>query len=148
MLDDAATSLAGLIGDARQRAIADGVRPIPTPVYRALLGYFPAGLLQQCRFTAGRLRALTVPQVALSYGDATAIALGDVVLFKTEQAADTGLKVWAHELTHVMQCQRWGIDGFADHYVRDHSAVEQEAIDTADRFAAWLARPDVPAGSH
>ena len=46
------------------------------------------------------------------------MTLGDVVLFKTEQMAETDLKVWAHELTHVMQYQRWGIEGFAERYVR------------------------------
>jgi hypothetical protein len=47
------------------------------------------------------------------------------------------VKVWAHELTHVMQFERWGVDGFADQYVRDSATVEQEAIDNANRFVAW-----------
>jgi hypothetical protein len=140
MLAYAGDALAALIEGARQQAIADGVRPIPTSVYRALLGYFPAALLRKCRFATGDSRALTLPALAFSYGDATAITLGDVVLFKKEQVADTDLKVWAHELTHVMQYQRWGIDGFANRYVRDSNAVEQEAIDNANRFAAWLPR--------
>ena len=136
--DDAGRALAALIGRARQQAIADGVRPIPAPVYRALLGYFPSTLLQRCRFAIGRPQALLLPEFGVSYGDATAITLSDVVLFKTEQAAETGLKAWAHELTHVMQCQRWGIDGFASRYVSDSDSVEQEAIDNANRFAIWL----------
>jgi len=138
LLEYAASALAALIQGARQQAIADGVRPIPPSVYRSLLGYFPAALLRQCRFAAGNSRALTLPALAFSYGDATAITLGDVVLFKNELVAETGLKVWAHELTHVIQYQRWGIEGFAEHYVRDSGAVEQEAIDNANRFVAWL----------
>ena len=67
----------------------------------------------------------------------TAITLGDVILFKSERLAETDLKVWAHELTHVMQYERWGVDGFADRYVRDSAAVEQEAIDNANRFMTW-----------
>jgi hypothetical protein len=141
LLEYASSALAELIHGARQQAIADGVRPLPAAVYRALLGYFPADLLQKCRFAAGSSRPLTLPALAFSYGDATAITLGDVVLFKTEQVADSDLKVWAHELTHVMQYQRWGIEGFADRYVRDSTAVEQEAIDNANRFAAWVKRP-------
>ena len=50
---------------------------------------------------------------------------------------ETDLKTWAHELTHVMQYQRWGVEGFAERYVRDSAEVEQEAIDNANRFAAW-----------
>jgi hypothetical protein len=140
LLDYAASALAALIDGARQQAIADGVRPIPPTVYRALLGYFPAALLQKCRFAVGDSHALTLPALAFSYGDATAITLGDVVLFQNGHVAETDLKVWAHELTHVMQYQRWGIQGFAERYVRDSSAVEQEAIDNANRFAAWLPR--------
>ncbi|MDR3532031.1 MAG: DUF4157 domain-containing protein [Rhodopila sp.] len=138
LLDYAARALSRLIVGARQQAIADGVRPIPTTVYRSLLGYFPAALLQKCRFATGSTRALTLPALAFSYGDATAITLGDVVIFKNERVAQTDLKVWAHELTHVMQYQRWGMDGFAERYVRDAAAVEQEAIDNSERFAAWL----------
>jgi hypothetical protein len=144
LLDYAGSALGALIDDARRQAIADGVRPIPTGVYRALLGYFPAALLQKCRFAVGNARTLTLPALAFSYGDATAITLGDVVLFKNERVAETDLKVWAHELTHVMQYQRWGVEGFAERYVRDSGAVEREAIDNANRFAAWLPRRGLP----
>ena len=137
LLDYAASALGGLIDGARQQAIADGVRPIPATTYRALLGYFPADLLQRCRFATGSSQALTLPALAFSFGDATSITLGEVILFKSERVAETDLKVWAHELTHVMQYQRWGVDGFAERYVRDSGAVEQEAMDNANRFAAW-----------
>lgn len=148
VLDYAAAALARLIDSARQEVIADGVRPIPPLVYRSLLGYFPAALLQRCRFATGRSRALMLPSLAFSYGDATAITLGDVVLFKADKVAQSDLKVWAHELTHVMQYQRWGIDGFADRYVRDTKAVEQEAIDNANRFIAWLPTRSLLTPSH
>jgi hypothetical protein len=93
--------------------------------------------LQRCRFATGNSRALTRPALPFSFGDATAITLGDVILFKSERLAETDLKVWAHELTHVMQYERWGVEGFADHYVRDSAGVEQEATDNANRFIAW-----------
>ena len=140
LLDYAASALAALIEDARRQAIADGVRPVPPGVFRSLLGYFPAALLQKCRFAAGNSRPLTLPALAFTYGDATAITLGDVVLFRNEKVAETDLIDWAHELSHVMQFQRWGIEGFAGHYVRDSTAVEQEAIDNANPFAGWLPR--------
>jgi hypothetical protein len=137
LLDYAASALGGLIDNARQQAIADGVRPIPAFIYRGMLGYFPPDVLQRCRFASGSSRALTLPALAFTYGDATAITLGDVILFKSDRVAETDLKVWAHELTHVMQYQRWGVDGFAERYVRDSTGVEQEAIDNASRFTAW-----------
>jgi hypothetical protein len=140
LLDYAGSALASLIENARQQAIADGVRPIPPGVYRSLLGYFPAALLHRVRFAVGGTGKLPLPMLAFSYGDTRAMTLGDVILFKTEQMAESDLKVWAHELTHVMQYQRWGINGFAERYVRDSAAVEREATDNANRFTAWLPR--------
>ena len=140
LLEYATSALTRLIEDARHQAIADGVRPIPQGIYRSLLGYFPAALLQKTRFAGGGARPLTLPALAFGYGDAVAVTLSDVVLFKSERMAQTDLKVWAHELTHVMQYQRWGIEGFAERYVHDSAAVEQEAIDNANRFMAWVTR--------
>jgi hypothetical protein len=140
LLDCAGTALADLIDSARRQAIADGVRPAPPGVYRALLGYFPAALLQRARHVVGGTRRLSLPMLSFTYGDALAITLGDVIQFKTARSAENDLKLWAHELTHVMQYQRWGIEGFADRYVRDSASVEREAVDNANRFAAWLAR--------
>jgi hypothetical protein len=140
LLDFAGDALAALIENARQQAIADGVRPIPPGVYRSLLGYFPDALLRRARYAVGGAHRLSLPTVAFSYGDALAMTLGEVILFKTDQMAEADLKVWAHELTHVMQYQRWGVDGFASRYVRDAASVEREAIDNANRFVAWLPR--------
>src|SRR5208283_4142267 len=94
LLDYAGTALAGLIGSARQQAIADGVRAVPPGVYRSLLGYFPATLLRRARFAVGGAGRLRVPTLAISYGDGPAMTLGDVIRFKTEQTADADLKVW------------------------------------------------------
>lgn len=138
LLDYAGRALAGLIEDARQHAIADGVSPMPASVYRGLLGYFPAALLQRTRFAVGGAQALSLPALAFSYGDAVALTVGEVVLFKSARSAQGDLKLWAHELTHVMQYQRWGIPGFATRYVSDSASVEQEAIDNANRFAEWM----------
>jgi hypothetical protein len=140
LLDYAASVLSEMIDNARRQAIASGVRPVPPGVYRALLGYFPAELLRRARFAVGGAGKLSLPTLAFSYGHARAMTLGDVILFKTEQMAEADLKVWAHELTHVMQYQRWGIEGFAERYVRDSAALEREAIDNANRFTTWLPR--------
>lgn len=133
----AARALAQLIETAREQAIADGVKPLPPSVYRGLLGYFPPTLLQKARFGSSGASRIALPALAFSYGDAAAITLGDVILFRDERAAQTDLKLWAHELTHVMQYQRWGMDGFAAHYVEDSGGVEREAYDNADRFMQW-----------
>ena len=70
-------------------------------------------------------------------GDAAAITLIDVVLFRSDWDGRHDLKLWAHEMTHVEQYRRWGVDGFAGRYVADSGAVEREAYANADRFEAW-----------
>jgi hypothetical protein len=60
-----------------------------------------------------------------------------VILFQDDHAAQTDAKLWAHELTHVMQYERWGADGFARRYLENYQAVEKEAIDNANRFVSW-----------
>jgi hypothetical protein len=133
----AARALASLLEAARAQAIADGVRPIPALVYRGLLGYFPSIVLRHVRYATGHTEGLNLPALTFTYGDAVAMTLGDVILFRDERAAQTDLKLWAHELTHVMQYQRWGMDGFAARYVQDSAAVEHEAYANADRFVSW-----------
>ena len=136
----AAGALTRLIETTRSQAIADGVRPLPGPIFRGLLGFFPDGLLRRVRYGTGGAERTVLPSLAFGFGDAAAITLGDVVLFRDPQQASTDLQLWAHELTHVLQYQRWGIAGFAERYVGDARAVEREAYDNADRFVAWRAR--------
>ncbi|HEY8289226.1 MAG TPA: DUF4157 domain-containing protein [Acetobacteraceae bacterium] len=138
LMDFAAHTLARLVETARRQAIAAGVRPMPASVYRGLLGFFPDALLRHVRFASGWRGTLSLPAFAFTYGDAAAVTVGEVILFRDERAAQRDLALWAHELTHVMQYQRWGIDGFASRYVRDSDGVESEAISNAGRFTRWL----------
>ena len=138
LMDLAGGALARVIETSREKAIAAGVRPIPTGVQRALTGFFPPALLQRVRYRViADQDGLSLPQLALDHGHADAITLGDIILFRRDHAAQTDLVLWAHELTHVMQYQRWGTEGFAARYVRDYQGVEREARDNAARFKAW-----------
>jgi hypothetical protein len=69
------------------------------------------------------------------------MTLGEVVVFKDDRLAQGDLGLWAHELTHVMQYQRWGIDGFASRYVTDSAGLEREARANAERFLTWQRQP-------
>jgi hypothetical protein len=125
-----ASALSAAIDAVRQRAIAQGVRPVPPGLYRALLGFYPSALLQKARYAIGNTGSLP-------YGDALAVTAGDVILFKNERLALADGRLWARELTHIVQYQRWGIEGFSRRWFQDGAAVEQEANDNAARFAAW-----------
>jgi hypothetical protein len=137
LLERGADLLADLIQSARETAIANGVKPIPPQIHRALLGYFPDAMLRKVRYASGHADTITIPGLAMTYGHIDAVTLVDVILFRDDDAARTDAKLWAHELTHVMQYERWGIDGFAMRYLQDYNAVEQEARDNADRYVTW-----------
>jgi hypothetical protein len=129
--------LAQWISVSRQQALAAGTEPIPPRIVEGLAGYFQPGLAQAVRWRGADTAALSLPGLAFQYGDAAAITLIDVVLFRSDADARHDLKLWAHELTHVEQYRRWGVDGFVARYVADSGAVEREAYANADRFEAW-----------
>jgi hypothetical protein len=137
LLERGSGLLAELIRSAREGAIANGVRPMPPQIHRTLLGYFPEAMLRKVRHGSGHADAVTVPGLAMTYGHIDAVTLIDVILFRDDDAARSDTKLWAHELTHVMQYERWGVEEFATRYLQDPEAVEQEARDNADRFVAW-----------
>jgi hypothetical protein len=129
--------LAQWITASRQQALAAGTEPVPPRIVQGLAGYFQPGLEQAVRWRGTGTTELSLPGLAFQYGDAAAITLIDVVLFRSDADARHDLKLWAHELTHVEQYRRWGVDGFAAGYVADSGAVEREAYANADRFEAW-----------
>jgi hypothetical protein len=133
----AAQVLAQYITESRRELLAAGAHPVPPHIVQALSGFFPAALLQQVRYRSGGRNDMNLSSLAFQYGDATAITLIDVIMFDREADAQQDLKLWAHELTHVLQYHRWGTDGFAARYVADSRGVEREAYGSADRFVAW-----------
>ncbi len=121
----AAHALANGIKTARDETIKAGVLPIPPAIRTKLAATFPAELLDRVRYRVGREG--TFGMQAFQYGEVQAMTLLDVIVFRSEQDALTSDVLWAHELTHVRQYDRWGIEDFALRYVRDHKAVEDEA---------------------
>jgi len=49
-----------------------------------------------------------LPALSFRFGDASAITLDDVVMFRNESDAQNNPVLWAHELAHVMQHEWWG----------------------------------------
>lgn len=137
LLAHAGRLLATLIQAGREAAIAAGVKPVPPRIHRALLGYFPDSVLRKVRYASGHAEAITIPGLVMTYGHFDAVTLGDVILFRDEDDAADDAKLWAHELTHVMQYERWGTDGFAKRYIEDRDAIEREARGNAERFLRW-----------
>ncbi len=122
----AAPSLASYILQSRDQAIAAGVRPIPPGLRAKLARYFDADLLDRVRYRIGRATASSLASFAFSLREKDAITLDNVIVFRTaDKAVDDVL--WAHELTHVRQYERWGVGEFARRYLLDRQSVEWPA---------------------
>ncbi len=122
---------------SRGNVIRAGVGPIPQQIQEALRGFIPDHILGKVRYRSGWGNEVALPALSFRFGDAAAITLDDVVMFRSEQDAQTNPVLWAHELTHVMQYERWGVLDFAKRYVKDFHGVEHEAEDNESRYVAW-----------
>lgn len=108
----------------RDEAIARGVEPMPSEFLEAFGGYLPNDVLTSVRW---RVEPDSVVFGANVFSSGMrAVALDNVILFvSAEEAAN--VKLWAHELYHVLQYRQWGTDGFIERYLADRGGVEREA---------------------
>lgn len=125
----AATALANALVASRDAAWAQGTEPIPPHIREALLNWYPASLLDSVEYRVGVAEDASVQSLSMRYSDATAVTAIDTIIFQNAWDAQNNISLWAHEVKHVEQFQRWGLMGFARAYVRDHQAVEAEAYD-------------------
>ena len=139
-VESAGPALAGWIQASRADVINAGVAAIPPQIVAQLQGYFPSDLLSSIRYRVGWGNELALPANAYRFGDATAITLIDVVMFRDSNEAQSNVHLWAHELTHALQYRSWGLLDFAKRYVRDYRSVESDAENNAQRYSIWLAQ--------
>ena len=133
----AQTGYSGLqewIARSRDDALRAGVYPIPPHIYQKLRVYYPDHLLSIARYRVGASGDLTLQEGACNLGGQSAITLDYVIVFFDAQQAQSDYKLWAHEMTHIAQYQRWGMRDFAIHYLRDFGGVENEAKRHADAY--------------
>lgn len=131
-----APALAGWIVAARDE-VAPQSRPIPGDMRERLAGFFPDALLDRVRFRIGWPEPPGWPSRMFAAADVRAVALDDVIVFRDPAIADDPA-IWAHELTHVQQFTRWGVEGFAERYIRGHQEIETEAWEAAARYTMWV----------
>jgi hypothetical protein len=131
----ASEALAQWIWSSRADAVKAGVTPMPPAIRTALKGHFPEALLGKVRYRIGTGNEYSLQTHAFK-GKAVAITLGDVILFRPAEKSVNDPRLWAHELTHVQQYDRWGVRGFAQRYTLDHAGVEREAEAGAARYGA------------
>jgi Domain of unknown function (DUF4157) len=120
----------------REQALEDGTQPMPPAIKEQLIGYFAETLLDRVRYRIGWGVGRPMLSSLFRLLDARAVSLGDVIVFRDAGIAADPV-IWAHELAHVQQYDRWGAHEFAERYVRDHHAVESDAWEVAARYTMW-----------
>lgn len=136
-LPGTATGLSAAIRLSKSRA-AQGAQPIPEQIRAQLNLFFDNALLNRVRYSTdwGAAANGTLQQFILGNGHAFAVTLDDVIVFQSPTDATGNVLLWAHELGHVEQYQRMGIDSFASRVVTAYWTVENEAKDRAN----WVAQ--------
>jgi Domain of unknown function (DUF4157) len=124
---------------SRDEALRDGAAPLPTPMKKMLLGFFPETLLDRVRYRVGWGSRATLQGYVFGVADTKGITLGDVIVFRDAEAAADPL-IWAHELAHVQQYSRLGVRGFSERYLHSFGEVEGEAWRVHGRYQSWAQR--------
>jgi Domain of unknown function (DUF4157) len=133
-------SLAIVIRQDRDRTYPNG-HPMPKEIRHKLTPFFPRALLQKVRYSTEWSAAAgsTLYQLLLGTGAVEAVTFADVIVFRDEQCARDPL-LWAHELVHVEQYRRLGVEAFATQYLQQPWVIEREAVAKANVIKGKLAR--------
>jgi hypothetical protein len=114
--------VASAIISARNAVVSGGGRPIPNDIKVKMRRWYADDLINSVRWTDNwnPLRnSLQAAQMGMN-GNTQAIALINAVVFRDARGAQDAV-LWAHELYHVEQYQKWGVFGFAKNWVNNSS---------------------------
>lgn len=123
----AGPALALWLSQSRAEAAISGTQPIPDAIREQLLRWYPPSVLDAALYKVGNNGELSAASAMMQNPDIGAVTLVDIIVFRTAEAAETNVALWAHELKHVQQYQEWGVNGFAQRYTQDFNAVEAPA---------------------
>ena len=129
--------LAQAIRHGEAQAARAGARPIPDEMSSLLAPYFKPELLKSVRWTIGTGRIDLGTFLTEQYMDEGAVALNRQVVFSSERLTQN-VWIWAHELAHVEQYRRLGVNGFAAAYIADWQAIEREATHRANQVTSAI----------
>ena len=133
--------LAASIHAARDRFI-NSSSPIPADVKQALAPYFDQNTLDRARYAIGSVEIALpnlISQGRKLFGDGDwAVTVDDIMVFPRDPGSyQQSCQWWAHELTHVQQYAKWGVEQFAYNYVKGYHSVEDEAINNANTITNY-----------
>ena len=113
-------------------------KPIPEDVKRALAPYFNSSILNRARYAVGTVQ-ITLPnfigQGNAFMGNDYAVVVDDIIVFNSNPPSFSESSFWwVHEMQHVEQYEKWGVERFAFNYIRDlGSSIERDADNKARR---------------
>jgi len=111
----------------------NGAMPMPPEVRQVLQYWYPSNLLDIMRWKIGQGGELNVANASTRYGEAEAITLIDVVIFR-DQDAYLDLSTWVHEMKHIQQYADYGVHSFAVQYMRSWNSIEDPAYAIQAQF--------------
>lgn len=124
------------IVQARDSAERAGVHKIPGHIRAKLEPFFTTHTLDRVRYRVGVTDESEILRFAFQWLHTSAMVMDRVIIFRDEQDALNNVRVWAHELEHVIQYEALGVDGFAQrwmlpatrgNYDEDRSTIEGAA---------------------
>jgi len=118
---------------AEKESIRKNCLPVPPLVAAKLSRFFPSDVFSGVCYAFVR-NGFTLSDFAIKDAEMAAITFEDAIVFRDAWAANDPV-LWSHELTHVMQYRRLGVEGFAALYPVAFDQLEQEAR-LFDQFAA------------
>jgi hypothetical protein len=136
----AGPALALWLSQSRAEAAISGTQPIPDAIREQLLRWYPPSVLDAALYKVGDNGELSAASAMMQNPDIGAVTLVDIIVFRTAEAAETNVALWAHELKHVQQYQEWGVNGFAQRYTQDFNAVEAPAYQVQTEVGRVLRR--------
>jgi hypothetical protein len=121
-----APALAMAIRLGRAEARRAGVRPLPRELKAALARHYPRDVLHRARWMVADPQSRLGQMLGYWQAPHGAVTLGEVIVFKSQRATGNE-RLLAHELVHVAQYRKLGIDRFARRYAANPAAIEEEA---------------------
>lgn len=115
----------------------NGAMPMPDQIKQAMNGWYSPQQMSNVFYKIGDGGALNLGNAATGYGEAAAITLIDVIVFRDANWAGD-YATWAHELKHITQYQDWGVHSFAVQYMQSWNSVENPAYGVQRQYQAAL----------
>lgn len=134
----AGPALALWLSQSRAETATGLTQPIPDAIREKLLRWYPPSVLDAALYKVGDNGELSAANAMMQNPDIGAVTLIDIIVFRTEEAAQNDIALWAHELKHVQQYQEWGVDGFAQRYTQDFNTVEAPAYEIQTKVGRVL----------